>query len=104
MLHDLRLAVRLLAKNPGFSTAAILTLAFGIGANTAIFSVVNSVLLRAAPVADLDRLVMLWETDRSSGTTREPGSIPDFLDYQARSKTLQAMAGTMSGTANLVTG
>ena len=93
MLHDLRLAVRQLAKSPGFTAAAILTLALGIGANTAIFSVVNGVLLRPAPLADLDRLVMVWETDGNSGTTREPGSVPDFLDYKARSTTLAALAG-----------
>ena len=104
MLHDLRLAARLLLKNPGFAAAAILTLALGIGANTAIFSVVNGVLLRPAPVADLERLVLLWETDRNSGTTREPGSIPDFLDYQARGRSLDALAGVIPGTANLETG
>jgi len=104
MLHDLRLAVRLLAKNPGFACAAILTLALGIGANTAIFSVVNGVLLRPAPLAELDRLVMLWETDRNSGTTREPGSIPDLLDYQARGKALDGLAGVIAGTVNLIAG
>ena len=73
----------LLARSPGFASAAILTLALGIGANTAIFSVVDGVLLRPAPVHDLDRLVMVWETDRNSGTTREPASVPDFLDYRS---------------------
>ncbi|OFW26736.1 MAG: hypothetical protein A3H97_00615 [Acidobacteria bacterium RIFCSPLOWO2_02_FULL_65_29] len=100
MTHDLRLAVRQLAKNPGFASAAILTLALGIGANTAIFSVVNGVLLRPAPFADLDRLVMVWETDGNSGTTREPGSVPDFLDYQARGKMLDALAGVSASEVN----
>ena len=62
-------------------SAAILTLGLGIGANTAIFSVVNAVLLRPAPFHELDRLVMVWETDRNSSTTREPASVPDYLDY-----------------------
>src|SRR2546428_4694232 len=104
MLHDMRLAVRLLAKNRGFAAAAILTLALGIGANTAVFSVVNGVLLRPAPLANMDRLVMLWETDRNSRTTREPGSIPDFLDYQERGKSLDGLAGVMASGANLVAG
>src|SRR5262245_19924360 len=100
MRHDFRLAVRVLAKNPGFALAAILTLALGIGANTAIFSVVNGVLLRPAPVAALDRLMMLWETDRNSSTTREPGSVPDFLDYKARSRSFEVLSGVTAGEVN----
>jgi predicted permease len=101
MPHDLRLAIRLLVKSPGFSAAAIATLALGIGATTAIFSVVNSVLLRPAPVADLDRLVMVWETDRNSGTSREPASVPDFLDFAARARSLDAIAAVMAGDVTL---
>ena len=101
MRQDIRLAFRLIGKNPGFAGAAILTLALGIGANTAIFSVVNGVLLRPAPFADLDRLVMVWETDGNSGTSREPGSVPDFLDYKARAKTLDALAGVSASEVNL---
>jgi len=63
---------------------AVVTLALGIGANTAIFSVVDGVLLRRAPVEDLDRIVVVWETDRDSGTTREPASLPDFVDFRQR--------------------
>ncbi|MGQ0734103.1 MAG: ABC transporter permease, partial [Acidobacteriota bacterium] len=100
MAHDLRLAVRMLVKNPGFAVAAMVTLAIGIGANTAIFSVVNGVLLRPAPVEDLDRLVVFWETDRNSGTTREPGSIPDYLDYKAQGRSFSALAGFMAGEMN----
>jgi putative ABC transport system permease protein len=101
MRQDIRLAVRLIGKNPGFACAAILTLALGIGANTAIFSVVNGVLLRPAPFAELERLVMIWETDGNSGTTREPGSVPDFLDYKARARTLDALAGANASEVNL---
>jgi putative ABC transport system permease protein len=90
--HDIRLALRVLRRNPVFATAAILSLALGIGANTAIFSIVNGVLLRPAPFADLGRLAMVWETDRSSGTTREPASIPDFLDFQRRSRQFSQLA------------
>lgn len=100
MIHDLLLAFRHLAKNPGSASAAILTLALGIGANTAIFGVVNDVLLRPAPLADLDRLVMVWETDGNGGTTREPASVPDFLDYEARGTTLDALAGVIASEVN----
>ncbi|MGH7529912.1 MAG: ABC transporter permease, partial [Gemmatimonadales bacterium] len=82
---DLRYALRQLRASPGFTLAAVLTLALGIGANTAIFSVVDGVLLRPAPFEDMDRLVMVWETDRKSGTLHEPASVPDYLDFQRRS-------------------
>jgi putative ABC transport system permease protein len=90
--QDLRYALRLLAGNPGFSLVALLTLALGIGANTAIFSVIDTVLLRAAPVRDIDRLAVVWETDRNTSTTREPASLPDFLDYQQRSRRVEQLA------------
>jgi len=101
MRHDLRLAVRSLARNPGFAAAAVLTLALGIGANTAIFSVVNAVLLRPAPFHELDRLVMVWETDRNSSTTREPASVPDYLDYRAQRASLESLAALMAAQVNL---
>src|SRR6188474_3265589 len=101
MRHDLRLALRSRARNPGFAAAAILTLALGIGANTAIFSVVNAVLLRPAPFHELERLVMVWETDRNSSTTREPASVPDYLDYRAQSASLESLAALMAAQVNL---
>ena len=101
MLSDLRYAVRSFLKNPAFSVACILTLALGIGANTAIFSVVDAVLLRKAPFADMNRLVMVWETDRNTGTTREPASLPDYLDIKDRARTLAQAAVLMAGEMNL---
>lgn len=101
MLHDLRLALRMLLKHPGFALVVIVTLALGIGANTAIFSVVDGVLLRRAPVKDLDRLVMVWETDRHSSTTREPASVPDYLDFRARSRSLATLVALMGDEVNL---
>jgi putative ABC transport system permease protein len=100
-LQDLRLAVRQLVADRGFTVVAMLTLALGIGANTAIFSVVDGVLLRPAPLADLDRLAMVWETDRHTGTSREPASIPDYLDFKDRSKTFETLGGLIAGEANL---
>jgi putative ABC transport system permease protein len=102
MLQDLRLALRLLRVNPGFTAAAILTLALGIGANTAIFSVVDGVLLRASPIEAIERLAVIWETDRHSGTTREPASVPDYLDFETRSRSMEAMAAVMATEVNLV--
>ena len=100
-MSDLRDAVRALRAAPVVSAVAVLSLALGIGANTAIFSVVDGVLLRPAPVEDLDRLVMVWETDRASGTTREPASLPDYLDFAATSRSFSRMAALMAGEANL---
>jgi len=96
-LNDVRYAVRRLRKNPGFTIVAALTLAIGIGANTAIFSALDSVLLRPAPIPGIARVAMVWETDRNSGTTREPASVPDYLDFLRMGKsfdTLAAFAGT----------
>ena len=91
--QDLRYAVRSLRAAPVFAIAVIATLAIGIGGNTAIFSVVHGVLLRALPFARADRVAMIWETDRNSGTDQEPGSVPDFFDYAQRSRSFSAIAG-----------
>jgi predicted permease len=91
-LLDLRHAARLFASHRGFTIVAVLTLALGIGATTAIFSVVDAVLLRPAPLPEWSRLAVIWETDRQSGTTREPGSFPDFLDYRERTRTIESLS------------
>jgi putative ABC transport system permease protein len=70
LIHDLRYAVRTLAKNPGFATLTVLILALGIGANTAVFSVVHAVLLKPLPFFEPDRLVLLWEDKSHIGFPR----------------------------------
>jgi putative ABC transport system permease protein len=92
LIQDLRYAFRTLRRSPGFTLAATLMLALGIGANTAIFSVVRAVLLRPLPYDQPDRLAVVWENDRFSGTSREQASMPDYFDLRERSRSFTAMA------------
>jgi putative ABC transport system permease protein len=101
MLDDLRRATRSFLNTPGLAAVILVTLALGIGANTAIFSVLNAVLLRPAPVRDIERLAMVWETDRNTGTTREPASLPDYLDFTTRTRTFESLAAMATGEVNL---
>jgi putative ABC transport system permease protein len=89
ILRDARIGVRQLRRAPGFAAVSILTLALAIGANTAIFSVIDGVLLAPLPLRDASHLVVAWETDRTSKTEREPASFPDFVDYTKRAHTLR---------------
>jgi putative ABC transport system permease protein len=97
---DTRRALRSLAPRPAFSLAVVLTLGLGIGANTAIFSVVNAVLLQPLPYDNAARLVMLWENDRNSGTVREPASVPDFFDFVARNRVFSSIAALQPRALN----
>jgi putative ABC transport system permease protein len=99
--RDVRYACRLLAKTPAFSVPAILTLTLGIGMTTAIFTVVDAVLLRPVPFPGHERLLMVWETDRQTSTTHEPSSFPDFVDFQRGSRTIDSFGAFVAGDANL---
>jgi predicted permease len=102
LLHDLRFAIRQLRKSPGFAVTTILTLALGIGATTAIFSLVNAVLLRPLPFPQQDRLVSLLELDQAAGAT-VPGhlSYPDFFDWRKQQHSFTAIASYRDNGATL---
>ncbi len=91
-LLDVRFTLRSLRNNPMFTAIVILTLALGIGATTAIFSVIEGVLLRPFPYRNPDRLVMLWENDRLRGTKQERFSAPDFFDVRERADVFESLA------------
>jgi len=87
MLQDLKFALRSFRKNPGFTAVVLLTLALGIGANTAIFSAVYAVLLRPLPFSDPDRLTMLWET--FPGSDRGAISVPNLEDWRKQNSAFE---------------
>jgi putative ABC transport system permease protein len=104
LLRDLRHGFRMLRKNPALTAIAVLTLALGIGANTAIFSVVNGVLLRPLPYPESERLVTLWERSPRLGFDQERVSPPNFADWQEQNSVLDHLAYWYgSGEFNLVT-
>jgi putative ABC transport system permease protein len=92
--QDVRYAARSLRKSPGFTLVAAVTLALGVGANTAIFSVVNAVMLRPLPFANPGQLVRIWESNVERGRPTFAVSHPNFLDWRAQTKSFQAMAAT----------
>ena len=91
-LHNLRYALNILRRSPGFAFVAILILALGIGANTAIFSLVDTVLLRPLPYRDASRLVMLWQSLPAQHLAQLPVSQADFTDFQSQSRSFANMA------------
>src|ERR1043166_1683018 len=95
ILKDILYAIRSLAKHPGFTAIALITLALGIGANTAIFSVVNAVLLRPLPYDDPERIVWLWDTQPQLATT--PTSLPDFLGWKEQNRSFEHLAAFQGG-------
>src|SRR5580700_3112530 len=96
---DLRYALRMLRMNLGFTAIAVLTLALGMGANTAIFSVLDAVVLKPLPYPQANRLVLIWTEMKRAGQSRAPSSGPDLLDIRHRAKLLQDAGGIWVGSA-----
>ncbi|HSE98190.1 MAG TPA: ABC transporter permease [Blastocatellia bacterium] len=92
LLQDLRYGARMLLKRPGFTAIAIITLAVGIGANSAIFSVVNAVLLQPFPYSEPDRIVQFWETNPLKGWTQANVAPANFFDWQKQAQSFDGMA------------
>jgi putative ABC transport system permease protein len=99
--QDIRFALRSLRKSPSFTATAVLTLALGIGANSAIFTVVNAVLLRPLPYRDPGRIVNVWNDYGDQGQSLPSVSPPDFLDYRERARLFEGFAAAQGFTASL---
>ncbi|HEY6554925.1 MAG TPA: ABC transporter permease, partial [Vicinamibacteria bacterium] len=98
LIQDVRYAIRQLARSPGFTAVAVLTLALGLGANTAIFSVVHGILLRPLPYPEPDRLVMVWLNNPREGIDKDVTSFPLFADWRQQAKIFERIvAHTGSG-------
>lgn len=101
VLKDFRYGIRSLLKRPGFTAIAVITLALGIGANTAIFSLVNAVLLRGLPFADPDRLVMIWEDASFAGFPRNTPAPANYVDWKTQGQSFADMAAQDMRSFNL---
>src|SRR6266436_5407716 len=101
LAQDLRIALRAFAKNPGFTLAALLSLAIGIGANTSIFSVANALLLRPLPYKDASRLVILWNRSPGLGITQDWFSPAQFCDIRNTSRSFEQVAIAIGATYNI---
>src|SRR6266478_2807650 len=99
-MGDARFAIRVLWKSPAFTIIALAALALGIGANTAIFTVVNAVLLRSLPLKDPDRLVMVWEQSPRTSKTNVVNP-QNFKDWEMRNRSFEKMASYIDTTINL---
>ncbi len=101
LLQDLRFAFRMLARKPGFTVVAVVIMALGIGANTAIFSLVRAVLLRPLPFHEPNRLVMVWEDASFIGFPRNTPAPANYADWKARNEAFEDMAALASRSFNL---
>src|SRR5215212_2115472 len=95
LIQDLRYGVRVLIKNPGFTAVAVLALALGIGATSAVFSIVNTVLLNPLPF-DADRMVMIWDSNLNRGSGEVEISYPNFVDWREQNRVFEQMSALPS--------
>ncbi len=101
ILQDLRYGARMLWKRPGFTLIAVITLSLGIGANTAIFSVIDALMLRALPFREPDNLLQVWETDVKHGYNEMDASYPNFADWRDQNQVFEQIAIYSNGRYNL---
>jgi putative ABC transport system permease protein len=104
LAQDLRFAVRTLFKQPGFTAIVVVTVGLGVGANTAMFSIVNGVILRQLPFEGPERLVRIFQSDRFNGTLREGVSGPDYFDYLEQQTAFEQMAAWTGASPTLTDG
>src|SRR5256885_16205244 len=104
MLSEIKVALRGFAKSPGFTIIAIATLALAIGANTAVLSLVNALLIRPLPYKAPDSLVLIWERFPSQGLERIPVSAPEYVDYEKQTTSFEQIAAFNYASYNLTTG
>ena len=102
--QDIRYGMRMLLKAPSVSIVATMALALGIGANTAIFSVVNAVLLRPLPFPNSDQLMMVWDTVPSRGQKRGSASYPNFADWRSQNHVFEHLASFHPNSDFIMTG
>src|SRR4051812_4683474 len=101
LYQDFRYGLRIMFRKPAFTMIAVITLALGIGANTAIFSIVNAVLLRSLPYPDANRLVMLWSTMQGQGISNSESSLPDYREWRDQNHVFEGLGGFYYGDFNL---
>src|SRR5262249_49127557 len=102
LAQDMRYGLRMMVKNPGFTAVAVLTLALGIGANTAVFSVINTMLLQPPPFPEPERLALVWDGRPLRNWQRLPLSLPDFIDVREQCQSCaEISAWSLYGSFNL---
>ncbi len=101
VLNDLSYALRLFRRQPGFATVLVLTLSLGIGGTTAMFALVEAVLLRPLPYTDEDRIVMVWETAPAEGIDKKVGTPANFQDWRSNTHTIDHLSGIAQLDATL---
>jgi putative ABC transport system permease protein len=101
LFQDVRYGWRMLLKKPGFTIVATLALALGIGANSAIFSIINATLLKPLPFDELDRIITVWEKAPGQGGERNSVSVANYLDWREQSNSFENLAIYMWWSANL---